>query len=1141
MPVDPLPPPQPQAAHPPTLQDLHKVIYSIKLPKSTTAKSCSVPLDDWNTIRSLVATLLQKPGTPANPDTSARISSLSTKLDALASKLDSISSQIPQSTPTSGSIPPKTYASAAASHPATSLAHHAPRDTSRDVILTPKDRRNKVFANETHHAIQQQLNTFITGSSRMNEYFEVPFVRAAAKYRNGDIRLTLQSSSAADLLMEEADHWLPAFSSLLQLRIPSFPVVMHRVPTDFNVGSGLPDSEENDVAELVKANRIHMHAGDLAKVHWIGRRPSDVLQKAKLHSSLVLHFTNADIGPFPKPTNQQLAVHYMQGALDSGMFDQHSMFEEQRGEDGSDDEDPLHARGHQLYLPPPPPMSPQPSAALPPLSRQHAAQLLTVSVPVYGAKGAEKNKTVTTTLVQMNVDPATAVLGWKESSECRRDPYHRLSSVDDLKEALRHLLALQTSTHCKKPVVMEVTNLKESKFLNYTTTLYGDADIPATHVNGFIGITNAVNHTADTQVLGWKEVNHKMHEIYNATVGIDNPIDPDTLPAKITGMNSDHVSDQKKVAHGIGGAGGWKEECDRKLHGEKELHSWSRVDLLPFIMQAAAKKVADAGGIDAFNALPLAEQDTLNKAMFVDVCMQVGKDVFDAMTPEVQRETDLFIWAGCCMHKELNAVKGGNTAMIASYVGHKALIQLMNKDNKAAAAAGSSEAKKRAEAVSEGGGVKLTSLAGMLFHHKDKKKGEGALFHIWFENVLGYDITFPDTSNTRYQSHCKAAGMLLLHRTLFLRYLEHMRDRKASRHFANLEQNIYDSLQDPETQTELLVLAAYGQSLSRKYLKQVRGPEHKETNLLALGPLHERVRTYCRAVVADPDIILSLTASLETISMDGEPWDNPELFYKIQSIQADLPRVHECLVIFFRGALETWERFTEDYAEGGIIMNLSAEERLRAWMPTTNDANGGALGELRTGSRRAPNMSLHQHNARKMYKRNDTQAYRHLLLPKSFHIIRAKARMVDSSGLTKKHRQAQNEADEAAVKEKHERDAEKAEKERAANKILDGVTPWLMEACTQYDPETQKEPTNKAFDQQFAWHRHAELPFLAKGVKSDIPMVSKLSNKTQKRAALIAAMGRYITRPVVPVIEATQEDDGMDDDVDSDVDMELSH
>ncbi|KAJ6601884.1 hypothetical protein DFH09DRAFT_895101, partial [Mycena vulgaris] len=72
-------------------------------------------------------------------------------------------------------------------------------------------------------------------------------------------------------------------------------------------------------------------------------------------------------------------------------------------------------------------------------------------------------------------------------------------------------------------------------------------------------------------------------------------------------------------------------------------------------------------------------------------------------------------------------------------------------------------------------------------------------FHIWFENALGYDITFPDTSNTRYQSHCGAAGVLLLHRDLFLRYLEHMRDRKGNRHFTNVEKNVYDGLRDART------------------------------------------------------------------------------------------------------------------------------------------------------------------------------------------------------------------------------------------------------------------------------------------------------------------------------------------------------
>jgi hypothetical protein len=315
--------------------------------------------------------------------------------------------------------------------------------------------------------------------------------------------------------------------------------------------------------------------------------------------------------------------------------------------------------------------------------------------------------------------------------------------------------------------------------MNFKTSLYSDGTEPAERFNRFLRISTAVDHTAETQVQGWKEINVEIHDIYNATIGADNPVDPDTMPARLTGMNADHAADQKKTGRGIGGEDGWKQQADRKLRGERELNSWHQNDLLPFIMRAAARKVEAAGGMAAFNVLPLAEQDIHNKSMFVEICVEVGKDVFNALSPEEQRETDLFIWAGCCMHKELNAVKGGNTAMIVSRVGHQGPIRLMNKDNRAAADAGNSVAKMRAEAVSEGGGVKLTSLAGMLFHHKDKKKGEGALFHIWFEDKLGYDITFPDTSNTRYQSHCEAAGILLTHKSLFLGYLEHMRDRKV--------------------------------------------------------------------------------------------------------------------------------------------------------------------------------------------------------------------------------------------------------------------------------------------------------------------------------------------------------------------------
>ncbi|KAJ7660165.1 hypothetical protein DFH06DRAFT_931812, partial [Mycena polygramma] len=90
----------------------------------------------------------------------------------------------------------------------------------------------------------------------------------------------------------------------------TFPVVMHRVSTDFNVGNGLPASDdewENDIAELVEANGSHMHIEDLARVHWIGRRTGDDLRKAKKHSSLVLHFTNVDAAN--KSMLRRLALH----------------------------------------------------------------------------------------------------------------------------------------------------------------------------------------------------------------------------------------------------------------------------------------------------------------------------------------------------------------------------------------------------------------------------------------------------------------------------------------------------------------------------------------------------------------------------------------------------------------------------------------------------------------------------------------------------------------------------------------------------------------------------------------------------------------------------------------------------------------
>ncbi|KAJ6453081.1 hypothetical protein C8R45DRAFT_847233 [Mycena sanguinolenta] len=158
-------------------------------------------------------------------------------------------------------------------------------------------------------------------------------------------------------------------------------------------------------------------------------------------------------GPLPGPTNQQIAVAQMQRALDSGMFDQQWRFEEE--EEDSEEEGPLHARSLQLYLPRPPDDDLQP-----PFSPSRVPQNKTVITNIILPYDISPIDFFSRVHAQMNVDPETAVLGWKESAERRRDPYHRLSTPDDLKDAFKQLLALQSSARRRKPVVMELVNLE---------------------------------------------------------------------------------------------------------------------------------------------------------------------------------------------------------------------------------------------------------------------------------------------------------------------------------------------------------------------------------------------------------------------------------------------------------------------------------------------------------------------------------------------------------------------------------------------------------------------------------------------------------------------------------------------------------
>ena len=78
---------------------------------------------------------------------------------------------------------------------------------------------------------------------------------------------------------------------------------------------------------------------------------------------------------------------------------------------------------------------------------------------------------------------------------------------------------------------------------------------------------------------------------------------------------------------------------------------------------------------------------------------------------------------------------------------------------------------------------------------------------------------------------------------------------------------------------------------------------------------------------------------------------------------------------FSTGAANTWEQFTSEFAEGGLIDEATAEERDLAWLTSTNDKNEGALGSFWQLISRQPQLTLLNHNALAMFYKNNTQAF----------------------------------------------------------------------------------------------------------------------------------------------------------------------
>lgn len=596
----------------------------------------------------------------------------------------------------------------------------------------------------------------------------------------------------------------------------------------------------------------------------------------------------------------------------------------------------------------------------------------------------------------------------------------------------------------------------ESRTINLLAEDYnGDGTEKPKHRTRMIGVHSAPDHKSETQVSGWKAVLMDIIEVFmNSPLARSKSLQLslNQFFQKLKGMHSDHAEDQKKAFRLFEKI---KREVAMEALGTDEMIKMLPGKLNNILTEKRVELIDESGGLEAWNTLPKEEQSERQAEMLRDVTIEMGEEVWPTLTDDEQCEMLEFFWVGCSMHKDLNGVKGGNVSMMNWWKESKTPgpILLANKDNAAVIDEIQDDneeeltaAEKRALEVSDSGGVKTTTLAGLIFKDKDDKKGQQKMHQYWFELKTNIEWKpFPDVANARFQSHSNAAAELILHLKKYVELLEWIRTRKEKQRFSHVESNLYKALNDLATITELVVLALYAQVITHPYMRQVRRPEGEEVNMLDLGPLHEKLKEHLRRIIANPELLLAIDATYVTGALDGKQWENPDVMKAIADLVHTLPHLKPVLVAFFTGALTTWERFTAEFAPGGLIDRATPDQKRRAHMPTTNDPNEGQLGSLRQYARKTSNFALHRYNALKMYKRNGTEAFlaKHAT-PELMQYIHKLARERDSSKLEAKRRQDLAARADADVEAKRAKQKKKDDKAAQVTKEIE-QTPWVEE------------------------------------------------------------------------------------------------
>ncbi|KAF8808386.1 hypothetical protein BYT27DRAFT_7232639 [Phlegmacium glaucopus] len=502
----------------------------------------------------------------------------------------------------------------------------------------------------------------------------------------------------------------------------------------------------------------------------------------------------------------------------------------------------------------------------------------------------------------------------------------------------------------------------------------------------------SLDGSSEQAMRDWDDQLQKIFDIYN-----DSPLAKEqssfthliNVYSKLAGMHADHCAKEKKDYDLMGKK---KTEAVHQVLGKRRIIDDTNDKLMPLFLSAHKEMVEKAGGEADWNNLDESAQKEHKAAMLEKLTTDLGQDAFEKLSDKEKAIFKLFVWVGCGCHKDLNTVLGGYIALRKFWVEHRLEppVLLPNKFNEdiiqeaAKEDKNDSEAAQRAVKNSSQGGIKATKLAGDILNNKNDKSGHHDQFRTWWKTKVGKKFTFPDTSNTHFQSHCEAAAALTLHLDKFVEYLKYAKDKKERARYSHMEENLWKALHDIPTRTELAVLALYSQAVSHHYMRAIQ--KDASLNALNLGPLHKKIESFLVQIIEDPTFLVGKHVSHTVGTFDGTPWHSQEVIDKINKLAPDFPHLKPAL------------HFTSEFAPGGLIDEVTQEERDLAWMPSTNDINEGALGSFRVLMQHQPQLTLLQYNAQTMFFQNNTGAFMNEIFSDTTHqYIRAVSRERDTS------------------------------------------------------------------------------------------------------------------------------------------------